>query len=272
MTLRPAPSNTGIIFQRVDLPEPVSIPALSRYVTDTAMCTTIGKDGASISTIEHLMSALVGLQVDNVYVDIDQPEMAIMDGSSAPFVFLMESAGFVAQSALKQYIRVKKAVTVEQGDKSASLLPYDGFKVTFHIDFQHPAFKDQPSSTSVEVTPEMFITDISRARTFGFAKDAEKLRAMNLALGASLDNTVVLDDTKVLNPDGLRYRDEFAKHKILDAIGDLALLGKPLLAHFVGVKSGHAVNSLLVNALLADPDAYEIVTEDMSVQAELLTV
>lgn len=262
LTLRPAPVNTGIIFRRVDLTPVVEIPARAEYVGDTTMQTTLIKDGARIATVEHLMSAMAGLGIDNAYVDVTAQEVPIMDGSAAPFVFLIQSAGIEEQDAAKQFVRIKRKVMVEDRDKWASFEPYDGFKVSFTIDFDHPLFHHRTQSATVDFSTTSYVKEVSRARTFGFMSQYEKLREMNLALGGSLDNAVVLDDYRVLNDDGLRYEDEFVKHKILDAIGDVYLLGHSLLGVFNGYKSGHGLNNLLLRTLLADAEAWEYVTFD----------
>lgn len=260
LTLRPAPVNTGIVFQRVDLDVPVLIPARSEFVGDTALSTTLTKDGVNISTVEHLLAALAGLGIDNAFIDVNNAEVPIMDGSAGPFVFLIQSAGIEEQNAPKQFIKIKKKVTFEVDDKSVSLEPYDGFKAAFTVDYNHPMFRDRRNHCEIDFSANSFVKEISRARTFGFLSDAEKMRKMNLALGASMDNTVVMDDFRVLNEDGLRYDDEFAKHKILDAIGDMYLAGKNIIGYFTGHKSGHALNNELLKTLLADESAYELVT------------
>lgn len=260
LTLHPAPIDTGIIFRRVDLAEPVEIKASPEYVSDTAMSTTLQKGKVSIATVEHLMSAFAGLGIDNAYVDVSAPEVPIMDGSASPFVFLIQSAGIATQDAPKKFIRIKKKIEVKEGDKFASLEPYNGFRMNFSIDFAHPIFKGKEQKATVDFSAASFVKEISRARTFGFLRDAERLRAMNLALGASMDNTVVLDDYRVLNEDGLRYEDEFVKHKMLDAVGDLYLLGKNVIGDFTGHKSGHTLNNLLLKELLAHPKSWELVT------------
>jgi UDP-3-O-[3-hydroxymyristoyl] N-acetylglucosamine deacetylase len=262
LTLRPAPVDTGIIFRRVDFAEPVEIKASSENVGDTSLSTTLHKGNVSVSTVEHLMSAFAGLGIDNAYVDVSEREVPIMDGSAAPFVFLIQSAGIAAQEALKPFIRIKRKIEVRQGDKYACLEPYNGFRMNFSIDFAHPIFKGKQQVATIDFSSASFVKEISRARTFGFLKDAEKLRAMNLALGASMDNTVVLDDFRVLNEDGLRYEDEFVKHKILDALGDLYLLGKNIIGSFTGHKSGHTLNNMLLKELLAHPKSWEVVTFD----------
>ena len=265
LTLRPAAPDSGIIFRRVDLDEPVEIPATPENVGDTTLSTTLIKDGVRISTVEHLLSAMAGLGIDNAYVDLNAAEVPIMDGSAGPFVFLIQSAGIEEQNAPKRFIRIKKSVRVEDGDKWVNFEPFDGFKVAFTIDFDHPAFKDGSQIAEVDFSTTSFVREVSRARTFGFMNQIEQLRANNLALGGSLDNAVVVDDYRVLNEDGLRYVDEFVKHKILDSIGDLYLLGHSLIGAFSGHKSGHALNNELLRALLAQEDAWEEVTfEDES--------
>jgi UDP-3-O-[3-hydroxymyristoyl] N-acetylglucosamine deacetylase len=260
LTLRPAAPDSGIIFRRVDLDEPVEIPATPENVGDTTLSTTLIKDGVRISTVEHLLSAMAGLGIDNAYVDLNAAEVPIMDGSAGPFVFLIQSAGIEEQNAPKRFIRIKKPVRVEDGDKWVNFEPFDGFKVAFTIDFDHPAFKDGSQIAEVDFSTTSFVREVSRARTFGFMNQIEQLRANNLALGGSLDNAVVVDDYRVLNEDGLRYVDEFVKHKILDSIGDLYLLGHSLIGSFCGHKSGHALNNELLRALLAQEDAWEEVT------------
>jgi UDP-3-O-[3-hydroxymyristoyl] N-acetylglucosamine deacetylase len=262
MTIKPAPVNTGIVFRRVDLAKPVEIPALSEFVGDTTLCTTLIRNGVRIVTVEHLLSAIAGLGIDNAYIDLTAAEVPIMDGSAAPFVFLLQSAGITEQSELKRFIRIKRKKVVRDGDKMAVFEPYDGFKVSFQIDFQHPVFLDRPQQASLDFSSTSFVKEVSRARTFGFMADYEKLREMNLALGGSMDNAVVVDDYRILNEDGLRYKDEFVKHKVLDAVGDLYLLGHSLLGAFSGYKSGHALNNELIKTLLADQKAWEYVTFD----------
>jgi UDP-3-O-[3-hydroxymyristoyl] N-acetylglucosamine deacetylase len=260
LTLRPAMPDAGIIFRRVDLSEPVEIHATPENVGDTTLSTTLIKDGIRISTVEHLLSALAGLGIDNAYIDLNAPEVPIMDGSAGPFVFLIQSAGIEEQNAPKRFIRIKKPVKVKDDDKWAKFEPFDGFKVGFSIDFDHPAFKEDHQTAEVDFSTTSFVKEISRARTFGFMNQIESLRANNLALGGSLDNAVVLDDYRVLNEDGLRYMDEFVKHKILDSIGDLYLLGRSLIGAFSGYKSGHALNNKVLRELIAQEDAWELVT------------
>ncbi|GAD23828.1 UDP-3-O-acyl-N-acetylglucosamine deacetylase [Acidovorax sp. MR-S7] len=264
LTLRPAQADTGIVFRRVDLPEPVDIPITAMAVVDTRMASTIGAGGAKVHTVEHLMSACAGLGLDNLYIDITAEEVPILDGSSASFVFLLQSAGVELQNAPKRFIRVKRPVEVREGDgnhlKWARLDPYHGFKLRFEIDFAHPAVDSTGQSVEFDLGSGNYTRDIARARTFGFTKDVEMLRSNGLALGGGLDNAIVMDDYKVLNSDGLRYDAEFARHKILDAMGDLYLVGKPLLAAYSAFRSGHAMNNLLLRELLAHEDAWEIVT------------
>ena len=260
LTLRPAPANSGIVFVRTDCVPPVEIPAKPEYVGDTSFCTTLVKDGVRVGTVEHLLSAMAGLGIDNAIIELSAPEVPIMDGSSGPFVFLIQSAGIKEQSAPKRFIKIKKAVEVREGDKIARIEPFDGFKVSFTIDFDHPVFRNGGQKSTLEFTSMAYIKQVSRARTFGFLSDFEWLRAKNLASGASLDNAIVLDEYKVLNDDGLRYDDEFVRHKVLDAIGDLYLLGHGLIGAFHGVKSGHTLNNKLIRALLAEENAYEIVS------------
>lgn len=260
LTLRPAAADTGIVFRRVDLDPPVEIRALAENVGDTRLSSTLVKQGVRVSTVEHLLSAFAGLGIDNAYVDVSAPEVPIMDGSAGPFVFLLQSAGLEEQNVAKRFIRIKRKVEVEEGDKRASFEPFDGFKVTFAIDFDHPAFSQRAQSASVDFSSTSFVREVSRARTFGFLRDIEMLRQRELALGGSMDNAIVVDDYRVLNEDGLRYEDEFVKHKVLDAIGDLYLLGHSLIGAFVGYKSGHALNNRLMHELLRQEDAWEEVT------------
>ena len=257
LTLRPAAVDTGIVFRREDLETPVEIEAKPENVGDTRLSTTLIKGDVRVSTVEHLLSAFAGLGIDNAYVDLSAPEVPIMDGSAGPFVFLVQSAGIEEQNAPKRFIRIKRTVIVEDDDKWARFDPFEGFKVSFKIDFEHPVFRNRSQTTSVDFSSTSFVKEVSRARTFGFMRDIEQLRANDLALGGSLDNAVVMDDYRVLNEDGLRYEDEFVKHKVLDAIGDLYLLGSSLIGEFSGYKSGHALNNRLIRALLADADAWE---------------
>ncbi|MBB3231590.1 UDP-3-O-acyl-N-acetylglucosamine deacetylase [Halomonas stenophila] len=260
LTLRPAPVDTGIIFVRTDLDPEVQIPARAENVADTTLCTALSQDGVKVATVEHLMSALAGLGIDNAYVDVSAPEVPIMDGSAGPFVFLIQSAGIAEQSAAKKFICIKREVVVREGDKEAIFLPHRGFKVSFAIDFDHPVFEDQKQTAVVDFSTTSFVKEVSRARTFGFMRDLEHLRSNNLALGGSLDNAIVVDDYRIVNEGGLRYDDEFVKHKVLDAIGDLYQLGHSLIGEFRGVKSGHALNNQLCRALMEQPECWEIVT------------
>jgi len=271
LTLRPAQPDTGIVFRRVDLPQPVDIPITATAVTDTRLASTISNGGAKVFTVEHLMSACAGLGIDNLYIDITAEEVPILDGSASSFVFLLQSAGIVEQNAPKRFIRVLKTVEVREGEganvKWARLYPHHGYKLSFEIDFHHPAVDSTGQSVVFDMDTDVYTRDIARARTFGFTRDVEMMRANGLALGGGLDNAIVMDDYKVLNSDGLRYDDEFVKHKILDAMGDLYLIGKPLLASYVAFRSGHAMNNKLLRELLSQPDAYDIVTFDDARQA-----
>jgi UDP-3-O-[3-hydroxymyristoyl] N-acetylglucosamine deacetylase len=260
MTLRPAAENAGIVFRRVDLDPPVDIPADARLVGDTMLGTSLVQGEATVATVEHLLAAFAGLGIDNAYVDLSAPEVPIMDGSAAPFVFLLQSAGLEEQQAPKKFIRIKRPVRVSDGDKWAEFRPFKGFKVNFSIDFEHPVFKKHTQSASVDFSTTSFVKEVSRARTFGFLRDVETLRANNLTLGGNLGNAILLDDYRMLNEDGLRYEDEFVKHKILDAIGDLYLLGHCLLGEYTGYKSGHGLNNQLARALWADESSWEIAT------------
>ncbi len=257
MTLRPAPANSGIIFRRIDLAQPVEIKATPHAVGDTRLSSCLEQGGVRVSTVEHLMSALAGLGIDNAYVDLSAPEVPIMDGSAAPFVFLLQSAGIEEQSAPKKFIRVLSPVMVEEGDKWVRLEPHNGFRLSLSIDFDHPVFDKMRKSVSVDFSDTSYIKEVSRARTFGFMQDVEMMRGQGLALGGSLDNAIVMDEYRVLNTDGLRYEDEFVKHKVLDAIGDLYLLGHPLIGAFSGQRSGHALNNQLLRSLLEDRTAWE---------------
>ncbi len=269
MTIRPAVENTGIVFRRLDLEPPVDVKADATAVGETMLGTTLVQEQTTVATVEHLMAALAGLGIDNAFIDLSAPEVPIMDGSSAPFVFLLQSAGIAEQSALKRFVRIRKTVRVEDGDKWAEFRPYDGYKVSLSIDFDHPIFKRHTQTASIDFSTTSFVKQVSRARTFGFLSDIEALRANNLTLGGTMDNAIVLDDYRVLNEDGLRYEDEFVRHKILDAIGDLYLLGHSLLGEFSGYKSGHGLNNQLVRALLADQSAWETVTFDESSKAPI---
>jgi len=262
LTLKPAPPNTGIVFCRTDLDPVVEIPALAENVGETTLSTTLIKDGVRVATVEHLLSAMAGLGIDNAYVELSAAEVPIMDGSAGPFVFLIQSAGLQDQPVPKKFIRIKRKVIVEDGDKWASFEPFDGFKVSFTIDFDHPVFKDRLQETCIDFSSTSFVKEVSRARTFGFMRDIEYLRSKNLALGGSMDNAIVVDDYRVLNEDGLRYDDEFVKHKVLDAIGDLYLLGNSLIGAFKGHKSGHGLNNALLRELIAQEDAWEVATFD----------
>jgi UDP-3-O-[3-hydroxymyristoyl] N-acetylglucosamine deacetylase len=267
LTLRPAAPNTGIVFRRVDLPQPVEIQARPESVGDTRLSSTLEQGGAKVSTVEHLMAALAGLGIDNIYVDLSAAEVPIMDGSASPFVFLLQSAGIEEQNAAKKYIRIKKTVEVHDGDKWVRFEPYNGFRVNFTIAFDHPVFETSGQSITLDLAQASFVKEISRARTFGFMQDVETLRTHGLALGGSMDNAIVMDEYRVLNSDGLRYEDEFVKHKVLDAIGDLYILGHPLIGAFTAYKSGHALNNRLLRTLLADAEAWEFVSFDKAEQA-----
>ncbi|HXR56322.1 MAG TPA: UDP-3-O-acyl-N-acetylglucosamine deacetylase [Casimicrobiaceae bacterium] len=260
LTLRPAPDGTGIVFHRVDLATPVAIAAHATNVGDTRLSSTLAQDGASVSTVEHLMSALAGLGIDNLHVDVAGPELPIMDGSAGPFVFLLQSAGIVEQNSPKQYLRVRAPVEIRDGDKWARFEPFDGFKLDFTIDFPHPVFGTESRHVVVDFAQHSYIKEVARARTFAFMQDVEAMREAGLALGGSLNNAIVLDDTRVLNSEGLRYDNEFVKHKVLDAIGDLYLLGRPLIGQYTAYKPGHALNNALARALLARADASEVVS------------
>jgi UDP-3-O-[3-hydroxymyristoyl] N-acetylglucosamine deacetylase len=260
MTIRPASENNGIVFRRLDLEPPVDVKADATLVGDTMLGTTLVVGKTTVATVEHLMAALAGLGIDNAFIDLSAPEVPIMDGSSAPFVFLLQSAGVAEQNALKRFVRIKKTVRVEDDEKWAEFKPFDGYKVNLSIDFDHPIFKKHTQTASIDFSTTSFVKQVSRARTFGFLRDIEALRARNLTLGGTMDNAIVLDDYRVLNEDGLRYEDEFVRHKILDAIGDLYLLGYSLLGEFSGYKSGHGLNNQLVRALLDDESAWEMVT------------
>ncbi|OGV37472.1 MAG: UDP-3-O-[3-hydroxymyristoyl] N-acetylglucosamine deacetylase [Legionellales bacterium RIFCSPHIGHO2_12_FULL_35_11] len=257
LTLHPAPINTGIIFRRTDLDPVVEIKASYENVCDTKLCTSLQQNGVKVATVEHILSALAGLGIDNAYIDINAPEIPIMDGSAAPFVFLIQSAGIKEQTAKKRYIRILKPVLVEDGDKYVQFLPHDGYKVSFKIDFDHPVFNNKPQTAIFDFSATSYIKQVSRARTFGFLSDYEKLRTAGLASGGSLDNTIVVDDYRILNEDGLRFDDEFVKHKVLDAIGDLSLLGSNLIGAFEGYKSGHELNNKLLRQLMLQQDAWE---------------
>jgi len=269
LTLRPAPLNSGIVFRRIDLAQPVDIKADPLNVTDTRMSTTLEKDGAKISTVEHLMAAFAGLGIDNAFVDVTAPEVPIMDGSAGPFVFLLQSAGIDEQGGAKQFIRINRPLRIDDGDKWVSLEPWDGFKVSFSIDFDHPSLRKSTQTACVDFSTTSFVKEVSRARTFGFMRDLEMLRAAGLARGGGLDNAIVMDNYRVLNDDGLRYEDEFVKHKVLDAIGDLYLLGHPLIGAYSAHKSGHALNNRVLRTLLADREAWEIVSYEETDKAAI---
>jgi UDP-3-O-[3-hydroxymyristoyl] N-acetylglucosamine deacetylase len=260
LTLRPAPANSGIVFRRVDLAPVVEIHAEAHAVYDTRLSTCLEASGTRVATIEHLMSAFAGLGVDNAFVDLSSAEVPIMDGSAGTFIFLLQSAGIAEQSAAKKFIRIKKIVEAKDGDKWVRFEPFNGFKLGFTIDFAHPVFATNMQNVTVDLGEHSYIKEVSRARTFGFMQDVENMRAQGLALGGNLDNAIVMDEYRVINPDGLRFEDEFVKHKVLDAIGDLYLLGHPLIGAFSGYKSGHALNNVLLRALLADEQAWEFVT------------
>lgn len=260
MSLLPAGPDTGVVFRRVDLETPVEIPAYALNVGATELASTLMKDGVKVATVEHLMSAIAGLGIDNCVVELSAGEVPIMDGSSGPFVFLIQSAGIQEQDAPKKFVRIRQPVQVQDGDKYARFEPFEGFRVSFSIDFRHPVFKTSRQSATIDFSTTSFVKEVSRARTFGFMRDVETMRSKNLALGGSLDNAVVLDEYRVLNNEGLRYEDEFVRHKILDAIGDLYLMGHSLIGSYTAYKSGHQLNNKLLRALIADPRAWEEVT------------
>ncbi|MFW0054512.1 MAG: UDP-3-O-acyl-N-acetylglucosamine deacetylase [Coxiella endosymbiont of Dermacentor nuttalli] len=260
LTLRPAPVNTGIIFCRTDLNPVIEIPATVNHISDTRLSTCLAKGDVQVATVEHLLSALAGVGIDNLYINLTSPELPIMDGSASPFLFLIQSAGVEEQNAIKEFICIKKKLKAENGDKSVMVEPYHGFKINFSIDFDHPLFNEHNKNATLDFSSTAYMKEVSRARTFGFLSDYEFIRKNNLALGASLDNAVVLDEYKILNQDGLRYPDEFVKHKILDVIGDLYLLGRGFIGAFRGVKSGHTLNISLLRKLLAQKEAWEIIT------------
>lgn len=259
LTLKPAPVNTGIVFRRTDIEPTVDILAHAMNVGETTLSTTLGDGDAKVDTVEHLLSAMAGLGIDNAYVEVSAQEVPIMDGSSGPFVFLLQSAGILEQQEAKRFIKIKKRVEVSNGDKSAAFVPYDGFKVSFEIDFDHPVLKSSVQKASLDFSSTSYVKEVSRARTFGFTKDLEYMRSKNLARGGSVKNAIVVDDYRVLNEDGLRYDDEFVKHKILDAVGDLYLLGHSLIGEYIGHKSGHGLNNQLLRELLNQEDAWEFV-------------
>lgn len=262
LTLKPGPVDSGIVFRRTDLDPPVELPARALMVKDTTMATSLVQGDVRLSTIEHLMSALAGLGIDNAVVEVTAAEIPIMDGSAGPFVFLIQAAGIVEQAAPKRFARIKRRIEVREGDKIAAFEPYDGFKVCFTIDFDHPAFPAETRYAEVDLSTTAYVKEVSRARTFGFMRDIEYLRSRNLALGGSMDNAIVVDDHGVMNAEGLRYKDEFVRHKMLDAIGDLYLLGHSILGEYQGFKSGHGLNNQLLRAMLEQPEAWEIVTFD----------
>ncbi|KZY95847.1 UDP-3-O-[3-hydroxymyristoyl] N-acetylglucosamine deacetylase, partial [Oleiphilus sp. HI0073] len=265
LTLKPAPIDSGIVFIRTDLEPNVEIAARAENVGETMLSTTLVKNGVKVATVEHLLSAMAGLGIDNCRIELSSEEVPIMDGSAGPFVFLIQSAGIQEQDAAKKFIRITREVTVEEDGKTATFVPFNGFKVGFSIDFDHPVFKNRNQDACIDFSSTSFVKEVSRARTFGFMRDIERLRAMNLALGGSVDNAIVVDEYKVLNEDGLRYDDEFVKHKILDAIGDLYLLGNSLVGEFKGFKSGHDLNNKLLRKLIKETDAWEVQTyEDAS--------
>ncbi|GAB4507278.1 MAG: UDP-3-O-acyl-N-acetylglucosamine deacetylase [Sulfuricaulis sp.] len=272
LTLRPASSDTGIVFRRIDLVDPVEIRACPENVSDTRLSTTLEYNGARVSTVEHLMSAFAGLGIDNAYVDLTAAEVPIMDGSAGPFVFLVQSAGIAEQTAPKRFMRIKKEVRVEEGDKWACFQPFEGFKVSFAIEFNHPTFRNSTQNATVDFSTTSFVKEVSRARTFGFMGDLEALRAVGLARGGGLDNAIVLDEYRILNDDGLRYEDEFVKHKVLDAIGDLYLLGHPLIGAFSAHKSGHSLNNRLLRELVTNQEAWELITYNENDEAPIAFV
>ncbi len=267
LTLRPAAVDTGIVFRRIDLENPREISAAPDHVGDTRLSSTLELDGVKVATVEHLMSAFAGLGIDNAYVDLTAPEVPIMDGSASPFIFLIQSAGIEEQPKPKKFIRIKKTVEVVEGDKWVRFEPYEGFLLDFAIDFAHPVFEKSRQTARVDFSTTSYIKEVARARTFGFMQDVEYLRSQGLALGGSMDNAVVMDEYRVLNNDGLRYEDEFVRHKVLDAIGDLYLLGHPLIGAFYGYKSGHALNNKLLRHLMANPEAWEFVSFERAEEA-----
>lgn len=270
LALRPAPIDAGIVFRRVDLEPAAEIPARAELVTETMLCTGLTQGAGKVMTVEHLLSALAGLGVDNCYVDLSAPEVPIMDGSAGPFVFLLQSAGIVEQAAAKKFIRIRHPVEVRDGDKFARFEPHDGFRIGFTIEFDHPMIPARQSRAQVDFSTANYVQEVSRARTFGFMRDLEFMRERNLGLGGSMDNAIVLDEYRVLNDDGLRYADEFVRHKILDAVGDLYLAGHPIIGAYEGFKSGHALNNKLVRALLAETSAWEEVTFTASEPAPMV--
>jgi UDP-3-O-[3-hydroxymyristoyl] N-acetylglucosamine deacetylase len=267
LTLSPAPANSGIVFRRVDVVPVVAIRAEAHMVNDTRLSTCLEANGTRIATIEHLMSAFAGLGVDNAFVDLTSAEVPIMDGSAGTFIFLLQSAGIIEQSAPKKFIRIKKIIEIKDGDKWVRFEPFNGYKLNFTINFSHPVFASTKQHVTIDLGEHSYIKEVSRARTFGFMHEVENMRAQGLALGGNLDNAIVMDEYRVINPDGLRFEDEFVKHKILDAIGDLYLLGHPLIGAFSGYKSGHALNNALLRSLLADEQAWEFVTFNKTEEA-----
>lgn len=267
ISILPAPADHGIVFRRVDLSPAVDVPANALLIGETMLCSTLIRDGVKVATVEHIMSALAGMGIDNVLVELSSPEIPIMDGSAAPFMYLFQSAGIVEQAAPRRFIRIRQPVQVGEGDKYARLEPYEGFRLSFGIEFKHPAFKTSAQTAVLEFSTANYVKEVSRARTFGFMREFELMRSKNLALGASLDNAVALDDYRVVNPDGLRYDDEFVRHKILDAVGDLYLTGHPILGAYSAYKSGHALNNQLACAVLNDPSAWELVSFENSTDA-----
>ena len=267
MTLRPAQPNTGIVFRRIDTPQPMDIPATALRVVDTRLCSVLEENGARVATVEHIMSAFAGLGIDNAYVDLSGPEVPIMDGSAGPFVFLIQSAGIEEQAVPKRFFRIKRTVEVRDGDKWARFDPHPGFKLSFSIVFDHPVFERSAQEATVDFAETSYVKEVARARTFGFMQDVEALRSNGLALGGSLDNAIVMDEYRVLNAEGLRYGDEFVKHKLLDAIGDLYLVGHPLLGAYSAHKSGHALNNLLLRETLNRADAWEMVSFERAEEA-----
>ncbi len=275
LTLRPAAPNTGIVFCRTDLPEAKDFRVVPDLVTDTRLCSALESNGAKVATVEHLMSALAGLGIDNIHIDLDGPEVPILDGSAAPFVYLLQSAGILAQNAAKRFIRVKRAVRVEDGDKWAEFAPHEGFTLAFRIEFDHPVFRQSSKEIRIDFAKQSYVHEVSRARTFGFMNEVEYLRSHGLALGGTLDNAIVMDEFRVLNNDGLRYADEFVKHKVLDAVGDLYLTGHPILGAFTAFKSGHGLNNTLLRRLVQDTEAWEWVvfkTDDASTPDAVLNL
>jgi len=269
LALRPAPPDTGIVFRRTDLDPPINVPAQAELVRETMMSSSLVNGEVKVGTVEHLMSALAGLGIDNAVIDVSAPEIPIMDGSAGPFVFLIQAAGIVEQDAPKRFARILRRIEVRDGDKIAAFEPYNGFKVSFTIDFDHPAFHDDHRWATVDFSTTAYVNEVSRARTFGFLRDIEYLRANNLAKGGSMDNAIVVGDEGVMNTDGLRYEDEFVRHKMLDAIGDLYLFGHSILGAYEGYKSGHALNNQLLRAMYANPDAWEMVTFDNELETPI---